>query len=52
VSTVISRGSRTSAAHEAIASDNSRPTGKPTNTFIREVTTSLRVQRSSTPPEE
>ena len=35
-----------------IASANTPPSGNPTNTFIREVSRSFAVQRSSTPPEE
>src|SRR6185503_11205423 len=45
-------GNRTTAAHAAIATDNTPPSGKPTSTLSREVPRSLTVHFSSTAPEE
>ena len=52
VSTSIPAGSSTSAVQAMIASDSRPPSGKPTNTLARSCARSLRVQLSSTPPEE
>ncbi len=45
-------GSSTTAAHAAIATDRSPPSGNPTSTLTRFCARSFAVQPSSTAPEE